>query len=179
MLENFQNFISTFGFQVVSSFLGIAGFFLSCHTKWGDRFKINLLYSKCAVCKLLPGFITFEMIVENRSKLPVSITSMHLQINNKQYDFEREPYFYSQNETTRNGVIIRQDTTYSTKIPFPLSGFGAIGGGFYFKYEDKITLNELSGNSAKIIIKTSRSKKRFNVLINDLCPETINCAIGQ
>ena len=164
---------SFFSNDYVSTCISLAGFILSVINSLYliavNSFKIDLIQKSYAFCDTLDRHpVYFELAIENKSRIQVSISRMFLLVNNKKYEFQWEKERIGRTEFKCNGELIEGYSTYSLTLPQSIPGFGVIGGFFYVVTDSSINESDLKSADVKIEIHTNRGRKRFKVYLSDL-----------
>ena len=108
-------------------------------------------------------FYFFNIIITNKSRLPISINELGLKNDSNVYTFIKSPRLLLEGQTTRGKEIIRKKEIYSIKFPITINGLCSEQF-FVVMYGPK----KFSNRRSKFIIKTSRGKikKKINSLLN-------------
>ena len=158
-MDNLSEFINNNIFELISSVLGILGFILSVLTitinAYKNRCKVNVTYKGIRTINENFPYIAFELIMENKSMLPVSVTRMFLKIDDSKYEFEYLPHQYYI-DTYRNNKTESVINVSSIPLPVNIDSLGAIGGCFYILNSDIIRNHVLNTPKIKMIIHTNR-----------------------
>lgn len=152
----------------ISTYVALAGFIISVinsvYLISSNSFKISLVLKSFAFCDNHDGHPTyFELTIENKSRVPISISRMFLIINSQKYEFQWETERIGHFEFKTNGKVTEEYSTYSLTLPQNITGMGAIGGFFFVPTDDSITKTDFLNSQLWIEIHTNRGKKRFKV----------------
>lgn len=150
-------------FQNISFILGLIG-------SAGTVF--NILNSRkrliCSVSKSVyrTDIQTLVLVVcfENRSRLPISVTNMTIDINGTEQDFEEYPRCVSYYRKQVGNETIDRNILYNLNFPVSLSQFGAVSGYLLFDisqedFEKLPTQMNLKVHSTRWMVQKKRLKK--------------------
>lgn len=104
-------------------------FISSCLTK-RKNLKINV--SSCAYRKDLHWLI-FVVTFENRSRLPIAITSISATINNKKMDSLKYPHCVGDFAYRSGGTVVDRKFEYNLKLPADIQQLSALSGYVLFE----------------------------------------------
>ena len=156
------------------SFLSLAGFVLSV---------LNTLYLVCTNhfnIKIIPKYAFFyhtennetildiNLIIENRSKVAVSISRMYFVINNIEYEISNRKQRISVKEFLNSDGTKEAVKSYTESLPQTIQGMGAIGGNFYIKLPPKIGETDVKNTDVKLLINTNIRKKCIKIDLQSL-----------
>lgn len=118
-----------------------------------NRANLNIRIVK--IKDYLPFFLTY-VIFENNSRLPISVTSISIQIDGIFYPCSAIPEKVITNEVKRNGEILSYKETYSMTMPIEIGSLGAAAGYIYF--DNLPELEQLLSKPLIFRVSTNRGK---------------------
>lgn len=150
----------------ISTYIALAGFIISIANSIYliciNSFKVSLITKSYAICSDLEGHpIYFELAIENNSRIPLSVSRMYLNVNEKKYEFQWEKERIGHFEFRTNGIVTEEYSTYSETLPQIIQGCGVVGGFFYVETEDALKEDEFMNSEISIEIHTNRGNKTF------------------
>lgn len=156
--------LNLFTKENITFIIAILGFGLSVYNFTKDiiqnRFKIDLkLKAYVPVEYYSETQFMFKMCIENKSKLPVSISRIILHINSESFDFDSVPHPAYSNIQRTGKKITNEIHIQTISVPQTIPGLGILGDFFYVITNPNI-LPELP-NNAVIEIITNRGNKKF------------------
>lgn len=141
----------------VTFLIAVAGFCLSIVTfvqnMSANRKRLKISLSSIGYAQ---DIMCVRLSIENRSQLPVSITDIVYRTDKTRYHCSPDPKLLCQFEKRRNGVIISQESTYSSELPIHLPALGAFNDLLLF--EGLKTLPENSSKRLTFEISTNRGR---------------------
>ncbi|MBP1546329.1 MAG: hypothetical protein J6A37_06995 [Oscillospiraceae bacterium] len=152
----------------VRTYAALAGFVISVinsiYLISVNSFKLSLIQKSFAFCDNHKGHpVYFELTIENKSRIPMSVSRMFLIINNQKYEFQWETERIGHFEFKTNGKVTEQYSTYSLTLPQNVSGMGAVGGFFFVPTDDSISRTDFLNSQLWIEIHSNRGRKKFKV----------------
>lgn len=165
-------------FEIVSNdyvrtYVALAGFVISIinsiYIIAVNSFKMSLVQKSFAFCDNHIGHPAyFELTIENKSRIQMSISRMFLIINDVKYEFQWEKERIAHFEFKTGNVVTEEYSTYSLTLPQNIPGMGAIGGFFFVPTDDEISRRDFLNAEIWIEIHTNRGKKKFKVDLSKL-----------
>jgi hypothetical protein len=157
----------------VCTYIALAGFIISIvnsiYLVSVNSFKAALVQKSYAFCDNRNGHPAyFELAIENKSRIPMSVSRMFLIINNQKYEFQWETERIGHFAFKTNGKVTEEYSTYSLTLPQNISGMGAIGGFFFVPTDDLISRSDFINSQLWIEIHTNRGKKKFKIDLSKL-----------
>ena len=88
-MSNLFDFVSN---DYISTYIAVASFVISIANSIYliciNSFKISLIAKSYALCDNLEGHpIYFELAIENNSRIPLAVSRMYLNVNERKYEF--------------------------------------------------------------------------------------------
>ncbi|NBI08362.1 hypothetical protein [Senegalia massiliensis] len=109
--------------------------------------------------------ILIFMTITNKSRLPISLSSAYLEIDNKKYHFDWRPQEVLSETTKINNQIVDRKVTYTIPMPQTILGLGALGG--YFGVETDLSNKYIEEHpNAKIILHTNKKILEFPIILS-------------
>lgn len=153
--------------SVIALFLSLISTFIVCYR---ERFSVSV---ECT--KILLNFDnqfsppTFELMILNRSTLPISIKKIEFRTRKQHFPFNPTPSYIFNNhqDATRHLFFIREDTT---GFPIVIDGLSALSAFFQWKKTSSLSVQELRTLSGRFYLYTSRKKiyKTRSISLNDI-----------
>lgn len=126
-----SNLINRENITLIIALFGAIGTAVNAALSWvHNRANINIRIVK--IKDYLPFFLMYA-IFENNSRLPISITSIAIQINEEFYPCSAIPEKVISTETKRGGKILSHKDIYSLTIPIDIGSLGSAAGYIYFE----------------------------------------------
>lgn len=159
-------------YDKITLFIAIIGCLLSLYNFIKDiamnRSRLSISFKKATLLKPYNGNpIVFRMMIENCSRLPISISRMFLSCEDAFIEFEWVPENIFHAETLQSGKIINSNTYSSVSFPINIPGLGAAGGFFNLYTYDTNIHTKFYNRHLELILHTNRGKKRFALQIDD------------
>lgn len=148
-------------------------------TIWGfyqNRFKIKCSYISQLVLPH-PAKVTimyFNFLIENQSRLPVSISRIYLSIDGLQSEALRESYPIH-TYTEQSGSSSQKCPAFTLPLPVKIEGLGAVGGYFRFHFSEPISESKLLQSKVIVTVVTNRGKRDFDLVPH---PSTLDILSG-
>lgn len=165
MLTNhfFETFFSLFSRDNITLAIAIFGAFGTVLNIYKNRFALKLTYRS----QLVPpssklGIMLFDLLIENKSNLPVSVSRIFISIGKVSGEFLHEKYYVSSQKYSSNNTDIKNEI-YTIPLPVKIEGLGAVGGYFKLQLPKYIPESELINSEVKITLITNRGKKHFKI----------------
>ena len=171
-----NSFFSLFSRDNITLAIALIGAF---GTIWGfyqNRFKIKCSYISQLVLPP-PTKVTimyFNFLIENQSRLPVSISRIYLSIDGLQSESLRESYpVHAYIE--QSGRSSQKYPAFTLPLPVKIEGLGAVGGYFRFHFSEPISESKLLQSKVTVTIATNRGKRDFTIVPQ---PSTLDALSG-
>ena len=150
----------------IRTYIALAGFIISAvnsiYLISTNSFNINLVQKSYAFCEHVQNHpIYFEFAIENKSRLPVSISRMYLIVDKKKYEFQWEKERIGRHEFKAGNEVTEAYSTYSITMPQVIQGCGVVGGFFYVETEESLREKDFLNSEIIIEIHTNKGKKKF------------------
>ena len=153
----------TFIIAVLSFILSVYNFL---HSLFTNRANLKIIYKLHTVCNNLLDYpIIFNLVIENKSRLDISISRLFLKVNDCMYEFDSEPNWIGEKTRRTGNNITDKITLHSLVIPQTISGLGAIGGYFYVGTYKNFKFNK--SDQVTIIAHTNRGKFKYPINFGD------------
>ena len=160
MQPSFINFSSQFITRAnITLFLSIFGAFgtlitlISSFRAKRKRLKIkisNVKYNKKQSQMLL------DIAFENRSQLPISVTSVHIFLNHHELEIEEYPSCVGEYTHLHGGEVVDRKFLYNLKFPVTIQQLGASAGKILLEFSQK----ELENPSTPLIFQVYSTRGR-------------------
>ena len=149
-------------FDVIYKIAGVLGFLLSVYNftmiMIQDHKRLKIRLGDAGITSLPDHRDLYKIayMVENRSRLPISITRVQIQIAGKMYDCDRLPFIIEKSEYRVGNEVVDRTLIKSTVLPINLLGLSAESGFLAFLIPQGI----LSANDKDLIVQiyTTRGK---------------------
>lgn len=162
-MDSLFDFVSN---DYIRTYIALSGFIISVANSVYlisvNSFKINLIqksYSFCA--REMNHPVYFEFAIENKSRTPVSVSRMYLNVNKKRYEFQWDKERIGHCEFKTGEVVTEAYSTYSVTLPQIIQGCGVVGGFFYVETDNSLTEKEFESSEISIEIHTGKGRKVF------------------
>jgi hypothetical protein len=153
----------------ISLFIAVAGLSLSIYSvirqAYFSRAKLRITY-RSHYCS---ETTSFNLIIENCSRLDISISKMALVINSRECDFLYSPKTVWATEIKSGGEVKSRKEIDSIIFPQTISGLGSIGGYFAIVLDSKT--NKILGKPCEIVIKVFSNRGIFSFPIKTNYPK--------
>ncbi|MBA8935837.1 hypothetical protein [Clostridium beijerinckii] len=154
--------------ETITFLIAIIGFLLSLfntlYLLLSNRKNINLIYKYHEECSRLRNKpIYFEFIIENRSRLNISISRMFLNVNETTFEFSSSPEFIYEHTRSNGSCVVDRKVFYSNTLPQTISGLGVLGGFFWVDTSDDFEYDRLYKSDISISLHTNRGKLTFPI----------------
>lgn len=150
----------------IRTYIALAGFIISTvnsiYLIGTNSFNINLIQKSYAFCEreqCHPAY--FEFSIENKSRLPVSISRIYLIVDNNKYEFQWEKQRIGRHEFRTGNEVTEAYSTYSITLPQVIQGCGVVGGFFYVETEESLIEKDFLNSEISVEIHTNKGKKKF------------------
>lgn len=161
-MKNLIPFFTRENITLALAILGSIGTLTSwTHTLLGNRKNLNVRVVGQRFSEMNNDSLLLYMSFENKSRLPIAITSIGIKINEITYTCTEIPIVTFQETTRCKGEILSHHEYTSIPLPISLSGLGATSGYVYFEFPgadfefDATHLNfQLTTNRGRSIEKT-------------------------
>ena len=161
MIINFSKENITFLIAVIGFFLSVLNFIKNIME---NRFKLKLEFKSAGIQNKFPNNpIYFEMLMENCSRLPVSIARIFLKIGSEQFEFDWKEHEIYCDKVIQNQKIVTTKTHYSSTLPHTIEGLGIWGRFFYVKTNETFHFDSFLKNNNTLILYTNRGKKKLKL----------------
>lgn len=130
-----------------------------------NRKHIKLTYKihhECPTFNEHPIF--FELIIENLSKLDISVSRMFLIVGEVSYEFSSLPEFVYETTQRTGSTITDRKTYYSNSLPQTIKGLGVLGGFFWVNTCNAFNYNNLYTSDVSLCLYTNRGKSTFPII---------------
>lgn len=104
-------------------------------------------------------FYFFNVILSNKSRLPIAINEISLVEQEEIYTFIKSPRLLLEGQTTRGKEVLKRKEIYSSKFPLNINGLCSEQF-FLVMYGPK----DFNSKKVKIIINTSRGKVKRKII---------------
>lgn len=149
-------------FDVIYKVVGVLGFLLSVINFaliiFQNHKSLNVRFGDAGITQLSNHQDLYKIayIVENKSRLPISITRVQIQIAGKMYDCNRLPFVVDRSEYCIGNEVVDRTLVKSKVLPINLLGLSAESGFLAFLIPQGI----LSENDKDLIVQiyTNRGK---------------------
>lgn len=159
--DNVKTLISVFAF--ILSFLNTA--YLLCT----QRFRIKISFKEYTIIENISDKpLILGTVIENLSRVPVSVSRMYLYVNNEKFEFSWFPQLIFASNLTQNGKKQSKANIYSSCFPQNISPLGSYCGYFAVISRDTFTVDDLKKAKCRIEIHSSRGKRRFKIDFSNL-----------
>lgn len=154
--------------ESISIIIAILGFILSVINAW-YLYYTNRRRFVVKITDLLPSqidgdtSIDFGLLIENKSRITLTISQLYLVIGNQEYSFDWEPTFVACTTTKLSGVPQAKIDLFSMQLPQTIQGLGAVGGFFHVKPPYKFLESDLKNANAQIKVYTTRGIKAYPI----------------
>lgn len=149
----------TFIIAVISFILSVYNFLYSLFI---NRSNLKIIYKSHIFCDNIPECpIIFNLILENKSRLDISISRLFLKVNDCIYEFDSEPNWIGEKTQRTGNKITDKITLHSLEIPQTIPGLGAVGGSFWVNTSNNFKFNK--SDQVTIITHTNRGKFKYTI----------------
>ncbi len=108
------------------------------------------------------------VIIENKSRLPVSISKMNLSVDNVKYEFSWIPIILYNSNLSQNDKVFEKTSVHSLTFPQHISSLGSCCGYFAIITKDQFDAYKLRDSKCILEVYTSRGKKSFKIDFSNL-----------
>lgn len=178
MLQNYflETLLSLFSRDNITLAIALFGAFGTILTIYRNRFALKLTYRS----QLVPpssklGIMWFDLLIENQSNLPVSVSRILISIGNVSGEFLHEKYYVTSQKCSSDNNSTITNSIYTVPLPVKIEGLGAIGGYFKLQLPEYISESQLIKSEVKITLVTNRGKRRFKI---HPTPSTMDCLMS-
>ncbi len=129
-----------------------------------QRPKIKVSFKEYTFLKNLPDKpFLLGVIIENKSRLSVSISKMNLSINDTKYEFSWIPIIICNTNLSQNNNTLDKVSVHSLTFPQHISPLNSCCGYFSMASKGIFNADELKKSKCKLEVFTSRGKKSFKI----------------
>lgn len=155
----------------VTFLVAVLGFMLSLYNFFSEllqnRMNLRVTYKNHHISVHDNEGITISLSIENRVKIPLSISRAFLNINEESLEFYWIPQFVFRATQSTKGTIHDEINIHTTTLPAHIEGYGVIGGFFYVKSPKTITNEELLASKTSITIYSNKGVKTYPITMNN------------
>ena len=129
-----------------------------------QNFKIKVKFKEYVfIDKINDKPLILGVIIENQSRLPVSISRMFLHINRERFEFSWFPQLVFESNLHRNEKSLNESNIYSLCFPQNINSLCSCCGYFVVRSDSKFDVNDLKQSKCKIEIQSNRGKRKFKI----------------
>lgn len=150
--------------SVISLVISLIQFTISIYSR---RFtiKISPICFEKSKSELYRKFF-FQVLIENKSNLPISITNIKaISSNGSLVNCSLTKHFVGESFRTIDGKEVNKTTYYSTEFPINISSYGAVMPYIVFKLskDDETNIFADTKNSLRLEVYTNRKMKTVHI----------------
>lgn len=165
-MNNILNFLSDN--DNIKTVISVLAFILSIintfYLIFTQRPKIKVNFKEYTFSKNMPDTpFLLGVIIENKSRLSVSISKMNMSINNTKYEFSWIPIIICNTNLSQNNNTLDKVSVHSLTFPQHISPLSSCCGYFSMASKGKFNADELKKSKCKLEVFTSRGKKSFKI----------------
>lgn len=108
------------------------------------------------------------VIIDNNSRLSVSISKMNLIVDNEKHEFSWMPIIIYNSNLYQNNKIFEKASVHSLTFPQNISSLGSCCGYFAIITKGQFDSNKLRKSKCVLEVFTSRGRKKFKVDFSNL-----------
>lgn len=129
-----------------------------------QRFKIKVRFKEYVfINKIKDKPLILGMVIENPSRLPVSVSRMFLHVNKQKFEFSWFPQIIFESNLKQKENIIDKSNIYSLCFPQNINSLGSCCGYFALCSDNKFDINDIKQAKCKIEIHSNRGKRKFKI----------------
>jgi len=152
----------------VKTFISVLAFILSvsntAYLLITQRFNLKVLFKEYTIIdKIDDKPFILGLIIENKSRLPVSVSRMFLHINKEKFEFSWFPQIVFSSVLNQSEKTLSQSDTYSLCFPQNISSLGSCCGYFAIRSNNNFTIDDLKKSKCRIEIHSNRGKRSFKI----------------
>lgn len=103
-----------------------------------------------------PSSLLVYILFENKSRLPISITNISVELDSVWYPCKKIPSIVLTETSMHKGIITSQHVHYSLPLPTFVTGLGATSGYIYFEFPESLLPPDAT--HLNFLISTNRGK---------------------
>lgn len=155
----------------ITFLIAVLGFLLSLYNFLRDilqnRMKLHVTYKNHLISEHDHMGITISMSIENKVKVPISISRVFLNIDDTSLEFYWIPQFVFQATQKCRDEILDEINVHTIPLPAHIEGYGIIGGFFFCKSPVPISNAELLSAKTSITIHSNKGTKIYPISMNN------------
>lgn len=156
----------------ITFLIAVFGFLLSVYNFLREllqnRMSLHVTYKNHHISSHDKMGITLSLSIENKVKIPLSISRIFLNINNESLEFYWIPQFVFRATQSSKGNIYDEINIHTIPLPVQIEGYGIVGGFFFVKSSRTITNEELFSSKTSITIYSSKGIKTYPIIMNNI-----------
>lgn len=170
-MNNIWNFLSDT--DNIKTIISVSAFILSVINTFylflTQRPKIRVNFKEYSFLNTLSDKpFLLGVIIDNKSRLPISISKMNLSVDNVKYEFSWIPIIIYTSDFSQNKKILEKASVHSLTFPQNINSLGSCCGYFTIITKGQFDSNKLKKSKCILEVFTSRGKKSFKIDFSNL-----------
>lgn len=162
---------SFFTKENITFLIAIIGFLLSLYNFFREllhnRMNLHIVYKNHCVSAHDHCGVTISLSIENKTKIPISISRAFLNIDETSLEFYWIPQLIFRSTHSINKAVYDEVNVHSIALPVHIEGYGVIGGFFFCKSSVPINSEKLLSAKTSITIHSNKGIKTYPISMNN------------
>lgn len=155
----------------ITFLIAVIGFLLSLYNFFREllhnRMLLRVVYKNHLISEHDHCGITISLSIENKTKIPISISRAFLNIGENSLEFYWIPQLVFRATHSGKNAIYDEVNVHTITLPARIEGYGIIGGFFFCKSPTPICNEDLLSSKTSITINSNKGIKTYPICMNN------------